>query len=596
MRASNIIRTALVCAAGVVPVLAAASGNAYYQHNLVADTTGTADFTDPNLINPWGIATSAASPFWVNDAGTGLSTVYTSSGSVSATKAIVPPSAAGKSPSVATGIVANATGGFAVQPGRAPSFIFTTADGTISGWASAVDPTHAQLMVDNSKSGAVYYGLAISGTTATPGPYLYAPNFNSGNIDVFDTNYKPVTLAGNFSDAKVPSGFAPFNIWNLGGKLYVMYAKQAANKQAWQDGPGNGYVAVFDLNGNLIQHLVSGGQLNSPWGVAIAPANFGAFSNMLLVGNFGDGTINAFDPATGTYAGTLQDASGKNISISGLWALIVGNGGNGGDPNAVYFAAGVGSQSHGLLGSLQAAPVITSSSIGNAADGVAVIAPNTWVSIYGANLAATTRAWATKDFVNNALPTAVDGVSVTVNGKAAFVGYVSPKQINILTPVDTAPGAPVTVAVTSNSLAGSSASVPDMQCSPAPFFYKSGSPYIAAVHSDNVTPIGPTTLFPNSSTPAKPGESIVIYATGYGDTSPQVGNGVVVPGHLPLATIPVVTIGGATAQISFAGVTAPGLYQFNVTVPSSLPDGDAQVSISVGSYVNPTGAMIAVAH
>jgi uncharacterized protein (TIGR03118 family) len=595
MRISTLIRAALVYAAGVLPVLAAASGNAYYQHNLVADTAGSADFTDPNLVNPWGIATSSASPFWVNDGGTGLSTVYTSTGSVSATKAIVPPSASGKAPSVATGIVFNGTGGFAVQPGKAPSFIFTTADGTISGWASSVDATHAQLMVDNSSSHAVYYGLAISGTTATPGPYLYAPNFSSGNIDVFDTNYKPVTLAGNFSDPKVPSGFAPFNIWNLGGKLYVMYAKQAPGNQAWQDGPGNGYVAVFDLNGNLIQHLISGGQLNSPWGVAIAPANFGAFSNDLLVGNFGDGLINAFDPATGNYLGTLQDANGKNISISGLWGLIVGNGGSGGDPNAVYFAAGVGGQLHGLFGSIQAAPVITSNSIGNAADGVAVIAPNTWVSIYGANLAATTRSWATKDFVNNVLPTSLDGVSVTVNGKAAYVGYVSPKQLNILTPVETAAGAPVTVQVTSNGLVGSSGSVPEMPCSPAPFFFKNG-PYVAALHSDNVTPIGPTSLFPNSSTPAKPGEQIVIYATGYGDTNPQVANGAVSPGRLALATTPVVTIGGASAQVSFAGVTAPGLYQFNVTVPSNLPDGDAQVQISVASYINPAGAMIAVAH
>src|SRR5579872_7506928 len=157
MRASTLIQTVLVCAAVSLPA-AATPANAYYQHNLVADTSGIADFTDANLINPWGIATSAASPFWVNDAGTGLSTVYTSNGTVSATKAIVPPSAAGKSPSVATGIVFNGTGGFAISPGHPPSFIFCTADGAISGWAAAVDATHAQLMVDNSSSGAAYYG------------------------------------------------------------------------------------------------------------------------------------------------------------------------------------------------------------------------------------------------------------------------------------------------------------------------------------------------------------------------------------------------------------------------------------------------------
>jgi uncharacterized protein (TIGR03118 family) len=596
MRVSTLICTALVCAAGLASLRAATPANAYYQHNLVADTAGVADFTDPNLINPWGIATSATSPFWVNDGGTGLSTVYSSTGSVLSVKAIVPPSAAGKSPSTATGIVFNGTGGFAIAPGHAPSFIFTTADGTISGWASAVDATHAMLMVDNSSSGAIYYGLAISGTSSSgPGPYLYAPNFYSGAIDVFDTNYKPVTLAGSFADPKVPSGYAPFNIWNLGGKLYVAYAKQNAAKNFSQAGAGNGYVAVFDLNGNLLQHLISGGQLNAPWGVAIAPATFGAFANALLVGNFGDGTINAFDPATGNYLGTLQDGSGNNIHIDGLWGLIVGNGGNGGDPNAVYFAAGVGNQQHGLFGSLQAAPVVSSSAIGNAADGTAIIAPNTWVSIYGASLAATTRGWTTKDFVNGALPTSLDGVSVMVNGKPAYVGYVSPKQLNVLTPVEVAPGAPVAVQVTSNGLIGSAASVPDMPYSPACFFFK-GGPYVAALHSDNVTPVGPTTLFANSSTPAKPGETIVIYATGFGDTNPAVPSGAVATGKLPLATTPVVTIGGITAQVAFAGVTAPGLYQFNVTVPQNVPDGDADVLISVGAFMTPGGGKIAVQH
>ena len=596
MRASTIIRTAVVCAAGLAPVSAATPANAYYQHNLVADKSGVADFTDPNLINPWGIATSATSPFWVNDAGTGLSTVYTSNGTVSTTKAIVPPSAAGKSPSAATGIVFNGTGGFAITPGHAPSFIFCTADGGISGWAAAVDATHAQLMVDNSASGAVYYGLAISGTTASgPGPYLYAANFHSGAIDVFDTDYKPVMLAGSFTDPKVPSGFAPFNIWNLGGKLYVAYAKQDSGKQFAQLGAGNGYVAVFDLNGNLLQHVVSGGALNAPWGVAIAPAAFGAFASDLLVGNFGDGLINAFDPASGNYLGTLQDPNGNNIHLDGLWALIAGNGGNGGDPNAIYFAAGVGSQQHGLLGSLQAAPAITSSSIGNAADGVGIIAPNAWVSIYGANLAATTRNWSTKDFVNGALPTALDGVSVMINGKPAYVGYVSPKQLNVLTPVDVAPGGPVVVEASSNGLTGATAAVPDMPYSPACFFYKSG-PYVAALHSDNVTPVGPATLFPNSSAPAKPGETIAIYATGFGDTNPAVANGAVAPGRLPLATVPVVTIGGVAAQVAFAGVTAPGLYQFNVTIPANLPDGDAAVMISVGSFMTPAGGMVAVQH
>jgi len=591
MRILRLFNAAALCASVAASAMAQSGANAYYQHNLVADTAGVADFTDANLVNPWGIATSATSPFWVNDAGTGLSTVYSSNGTVSATKVAVPPSAVGKAPSVATGIVFNGTGGFAVAAGHNPNFIFCTADGAISGWSSAVNATNGILMVDNSSSGAIYYGMAIS--SGTVGPYLYAANFHSGNIDVFDTNYKPVTLAGGFVDSKVPAGFAPFNIWNLGGKLYVAYAMQDSNKRYSVAGAGNGYLSVFDLNGNLLQHLISGGSLNAPWGVAIAPAYFGAFSNDLLVGNFGDGAINAFDPATGNSLGSLKDPSGNTIHISGLWALILGNGGNGGDPNAVYFAAGTGNEQHGLLGSLQAAPAITSTSVGNAADGQAIIAPNTWISIYGANLAATTRAWTTKDFVNNALPTAIDGVSVMVNGSPAYVGYVSPKQLNVLTPLGTSPAAPVAVQVTSNGLAGNVGNIADQPYSPACFFFKDG-PYVAALHSDNVTPVGPTTLFPNLSYPAKPGETIVIYGNGFGPTNPGVASAAVNTGKLPLAAQATVLIGGTAAQQSFAGLVSPGLYQFNVTVPASTPNGDNSVVIQIGSFSSPQGALISV--
>jgi len=338
-------------------VLSAASGNAYLIHNLVADQYGIADFTDPNLVNPWGIITSSSSPFWVSDGGTGLSTVYSSNGTPSATKPSVPPSAKGTAPSTPTGIVNNATGGFLVQ-GKVPNFIFVTADGTVSAWASAVSATAAQLQVDNSASGAVYFGLAISATTTSATPMLYAANFASGNIDIFDTNFKPVVIAGAFSDPSVPAGFAPFNIQNLGGKLYVIYARQNAAKNFAAN--GGGYAAIFDLNGNLLQHLVSNGPLNAPWGVAIAPATFGAFANDVLIGNFGDGTINAFDPGTGASQGALMDENGNIVSISGLWGLILGNGGSGGDANAIYFTAGTGGQRHGLLGSIQACLLYTS--------------------------------------------------------------------------------------------------------------------------------------------------------------------------------------------------------------------------------------------
>jgi uncharacterized protein (TIGR03118 family) len=416
MRFNLLRRETLLFAVAAAASAATPAGNAYLQHNLLADQPGIADFTDPNLVNPWGIYTSAASPFWISDAGTGLSTVYstaTSSNgifSVSATKVTVPPSAKGAAPAVATGGFANATGGFLVQ-GKVPSFVFSTADGTISAWASAVNATQAQLMVDNSSSGAVYYGLAVSATATNSAPLMYAPNFKTGAIDVFDTNYKPVTLPGTpFADSAVPSGYAPFNIWNLGGKLYVTWAKQGASKQAWVAGAGNGAVSVFDLNGVLLQHIATGGSLNAPWGIAIAPATFGAFGGDLLVGNFGDGTISAYDPKTGSLLGQLADQNGNTIAIPGLWGLLAGNGGNGGDANAIYFTAGTGNQAHGLLGSLQATPIISANGVGNAAltagtatggttGAVAGIASNTYISIVGANMAPVTRNWTTSDFV-----------------------------------------------------------------------------------------------------------------------------------------------------------------------------------------------------
>jgi uncharacterized protein (TIGR03118 family) len=179
-------------------------------------------------------------------------------------------------------------------------------------------------MIDNSANNAVYYGCALNARAATTTPLLYVANFRSGAIEIYDTNYKPATLPGSFADPSVPAGYAPFNIQQYGGKLYVMYAQQSAGKGAWVAGSGLGAVAVFDTNGNLIKHLVTGGPLNAPWGVAIAPANFGAFSGALLIGNFGDGAINAFDATAGTLLGTLADPQGNPIRIPGLWGLIPG--------------------------------------------------------------------------------------------------------------------------------------------------------------------------------------------------------------------------------------------------------------------------------
>jgi len=567
-------------------------GNSFLQHNLVSDQPGVADNTDKNLVNPWGIDASPTGNFWVNNGGTGISSVYNSAGVVSATLAIVPGGTKGNSPSTATGVVSNTTGGFAVAPGKPPNFIFVSSSGAISGWAPTVDATHAQLMVDNSVTGAKYFGLAISTRAAAAvNPLIYAANLNSGNIDVFDTNYKPVTLAGAFADPTVPAGYAPYNIQNIGGKLYVAYAKQNASKTFSTSGAGLGAVAVFDLQGTLIKHLVTGGQLNAPWGVAIAPANFGAFAGALLVGNFGDGLTNAFDATSGAFLGTLQDPQGNNIVLPGLWGLFTGNGGNGGDANAVYFAAGVGGTKHGLFGSLQAAPVISASSIGNAADTQTGIASNTFISIFGANLAPVTRTWTTTDFAGTALPTSLSGVSVTVNGKPAAVYYISPKQIDVLTPVDTATG-PVDVVVTNNTLISTTASVTMQQYSPALFLLKDGKS-VAAVHAAGGV-VGAATLYPGLSTPAKAGEVIVMFGTGFGQTNPGIASGQIVTTPATCVNTPTVTFGGAAASVAYAGLVSAGVYQFNVVVPSTVAAGDMPVTISMGSVTSAANTIVTV--
>jgi uncharacterized protein (TIGR03118 family) len=202
----------------------------------------------------------------------------------------------------------------------------------------------------NNNGAAVYKGLAIGNNGSAN--FLYAANFKSGAVNVFDAIYAPTTLAGNLTDPNLAAGFAPFNIQNLGGTLYVTYALRDAAGEDDVPGPGNGFVDRFDLNGNLLNRLISQGPLNSPWGLAIAPPGFGKFANDLLVGNFGDRRINAFDPVTGAFLGFLKDTNGNPIEIDGLWGLRVGNGGNGGDPAIVYFTAGISDEQHGLFGSI----------------------------------------------------------------------------------------------------------------------------------------------------------------------------------------------------------------------------------------------------
>jgi uncharacterized protein (TIGR03118 family) len=321
---------------------------------------------DLNLVNPWGIALSATSPFWIPNNHSGTATVYDGQGHPAPSgKPIVvqiPTPLGVTSVAAPTGQVFNDTQAFNAS-GKPSVFIFATEDGTISGWNPSADPANAILLVDNSPWGAVYKGLALASTSA--GPMLYAADFSQGTIDVFDANLAPVVNAGAFYDPNLPAGFAPFNIQRIGRKLYVTYAMQDDGRHDDVAGAGNGFIDIFDFNGHLLGRLVSNGPLNSPWGMALAPGNFGDFSNALLVGNFGDGTINAFDPCSGEYLGSLRDGSSSVITIAGLWGLTFGNGRGAGDANTLYFTAGTPGQGHvedhGLFGSIQTAdPASTS--------------------------------------------------------------------------------------------------------------------------------------------------------------------------------------------------------------------------------------------
>jgi len=302
------------------------------------------------LVNAWGLVASATSPWWIADNGTGLSTLY--NGTTGA-KLGLTVSVAG----APTGIVFNGGSGFVVTSGAASGparFIFATEQGTVLGWNPTVAATQAVVAVDNSAGGAVYKGLAIASTVA--GDRLYAANFHAGTVDVFDAGFHPVSAG--FSDAALPPGYAPFGIRNLGGAIYVTYALQDADRRDDVAGVGHGFVNAFDTDGHLLRRVASRGRLNSPWGLALAPADFGQFSGNLLVGNFGDGHINAFDLARFAGNGELQPrgqlhaADGPPIAIDGLWALAFGNGASAGPTNALFFTAGPFDEAHGLFGKL----------------------------------------------------------------------------------------------------------------------------------------------------------------------------------------------------------------------------------------------------
>jgi uncharacterized protein (TIGR03118 family) len=323
------------------------------QTNLVSDIPGLAIVTDPALVNPWGMASSATSPWWISDNGAGVSTLYNgNTGAKTALTVTIPPESGGTSPSAPTGLVFNGTTGFVLSNGTKASFLFSTENGTIAGWNNAAG-TAAIGMSDLSSQGSVFKGLAIGSVGSAN--YLYATDFTKGVVQVFNTSFGATTLGGNFTDPGLPSGYSPFGIQNLGGKIYVTFAEHVSGKDE-VDGAGLGYVDVFDTSGDFLSRVASGGTLDAPWGLAIAPSTFLDYGNDLLVGNFGDGTINAYDPTSFAYLGQLLDAHGNPISIDGLWGLGFGNGASGGPTNTLFFTAGLNDENDGLFGALTSVP------------------------------------------------------------------------------------------------------------------------------------------------------------------------------------------------------------------------------------------------
>jgi uncharacterized protein (TIGR03118 family) len=344
----------MAAAVGALLVLAslptgatAASDNVYSVTKLVSDVSGQAANTDSNLVNAWGLTSTAGSPWWVSDNQTNFSTVYLANGTTARTPVTVS--------SAPTGAVSNSSANFVISNGTdsAPAtFIFSTENGQILAWAGATvsDDTAAQ---EVATPDAVYKGLAIAGDR------LYATDFHHGRVDVFDGSFQPVNTPGAFVDPGIPAGYAPFGIQNVNGTIVVTYAKQDADQHDDVAGQGHGFVDMFSTTGTFLRRVATHGQLNSPWGIAMAPANFGRFSNDLLIGNFGDGQISAFEPQVdGSFelVGQLRTSDHKVLTIDGLWALQFGKGvlAKNGPTTTLFFTAGPDGESHGLFGTITA--------------------------------------------------------------------------------------------------------------------------------------------------------------------------------------------------------------------------------------------------
>lgn len=338
----------------VTAMAGAMSPSAFSMAKLVSDGSVTAATTDMHLVNPRGIAFAPNAPVWVANNGTQTSKSYEGTGTKVARIVAIPAGLNGSANP--TGIVFNRTTDFVVTQNNvsAPaSFIFDGEGGTIAAWAGTVNAANALIMYDDGAGGAVYTGLAIAQNASAN--FLYAADFHNNKIDVFDKSFIKVTTAGGFADSSLPAGYAAFGIQAIQihtrTMIYVTYAKQASGARNSVDGTGLGLVNVFDTDGILQKHLIAvGGALNAPWGITLAPASFGTLSNDLLIGNSGDGVINGYDPTSGAFIGSVNDANGQPIATPGLWGIAFGNGANNQPTTALYFAAGIAQGADGLYG------------------------------------------------------------------------------------------------------------------------------------------------------------------------------------------------------------------------------------------------------
>jgi uncharacterized protein (TIGR03118 family) len=359
MKGDIVMKWTLGCAIVLVFAVTVAVTDAQYSvTNLVSNGAVPALHTDANLVNPWGLARSTGSFFWVGNNGTGTSTLYDGDGVAQSLVVTVPGVPAGNS-GKPTGVVAYAGSNFLVTDGvlSGPArFIFAGEDGSISGWNPNVpaSSTVAHTAADNSSRTSIYKGLAFGMDGADE--RLYAADFHNGAVNVFDSTFGEVTTPGAFQDPTLPAGYAPFNAASINGNVFVTYALQDAGGEDDVPGLGNGFIDIYTPAGTLVSRFASGGVLNSPWGLALAPNDFGDFSGDLLVGNFGDGLIHAYDVNTGTLDGTLSDASNSPLVIDGLWGLSFGNGPHNQPLNTLFFTAGPNDEADGLYGRIDAVP------------------------------------------------------------------------------------------------------------------------------------------------------------------------------------------------------------------------------------------------